>query len=297
MEICNAQYKNKQGIKIRTSALECIILPKEGGKMISLRERESGEELLAQAEGKIYKDLTFNGSYVDSECSAFDDLFPTIDPWYNGDREYADHGEVCRLPNAYTIIKDGELSLHMSVLSPFGDYIFRKIYKEQDGGIEITYEAENIGEKPLKAIWASHLMLKAQEGETVMLEEDKEYEAEFMFCEDAEIAQRGTMTKLKNGCELLQSKPYSETGNAYKFYIKKPYRGEFRYGKITIRTENANYLGIWINNGCFKGMYNVAAEFCTGAYDTPGAAEANGANVTIPAGETLKWKLFLSVHK
>ncbi len=294
MEICNAQYKNKQGIKLRTTAVECIILPEEGGKMVSFRDNSTGRELLAQAEGEIYKDLTFRGSYVDSECSAFDEMFPTIDPWYNGEREYADHGEVCRLPNAYVVTKGKAVALRLSVLSPFGDYRFRKTYQACDGGIEIAYEAENIGSKPLKAIWASHLMLQAQEGEAVLLSEDKKYAAEFMFCEDAAIPKNVT---IENGCELLRSAPYSETGNAYKFYIKEPYHGEFRYGKITVKTENAGYLGIWINNGCFKGMYNVAAEFCTGAYDTPGAAEAHGADVTIPAGKTLQWKLFLTVQK
>ena len=81
MELCNVRYKNKQGIRLRAARLECIVLPDEGGKMVSLRERLSGEELLAQAEGGVYKELTFNGSYIDSECSAFDDLFPTVDPW------------------------------------------------------------------------------------------------------------------------------------------------------------------------------------------------------------------------
>lgn len=294
MELCNVRYKNKQGIRLRTARLECIVLPDEGGKMVSLRERLSGEELLAQAEGGVYKELTFNGSYIDSECSAFDDLFPTVDPWYNGEREYADHGEVCRLPNAYIIRNDGMASLHLSVLSPFGDYVFRKSYKELEDGLEIAYEAENIGGKPLKAIWASHLMLKAREGEAVTLSGDDAYEAEFMFCEDASVAQAGTETKLRNGCALLRSAPWSRDGNAYKFYIKKPYTGSFKYGNLTVRTENADYLGIWINNGRFKGMYNVAAEFCTGAYDTPGKAEERGADVTIPKGGTRKWKLFLT---
>ena len=137
-------------------------------------------------------------------------------------------------------------------------------------------------------------MLKAREGEAVTLSGDDAYEAEFMFCEDASVAQAGTETKLRNGCALLRSAPWSRDGNAYKFYIKKPYTGSFKYGNLTVRTENADYLGIWINNGRFKGMYNVAAEFCTGAYDTPGKAEERGADVTIPKGGTRKWKLFLT---
>lgn len=299
LEVCNAQYKNKQGIKITTSKLESIILPAEGGKMVSLKERGAdSRELLAQAEGEIYKDLTFNSGYVESECSGFDEMFPTIDPWYNAEREYADHGEVCRLPNAYTISKDKVgVSLKLSVLSPFEDYIFSKIYKEsKDGGITIEYEVQNPKDKPLKAIWASHFMLQAEEGTEVRLADNRVYEVEFMFSEHADVAQRGTVTQIKNGCELLRSVHKSESANAYKFYIKEPYTDDFRYGKIKIKCENVKYLGIWINNGCFKGMYNVAAEFCTGAYDTPGAAEANGADVTIPAGGTLKWKLFISVQ-
>lgn len=265
--------------------------------MVSLKEQGSDQELLAQAEGKIYGDLTFNGDYVGSECSAFDDMFPTIDPWYNGEREYADHGEVCRLPHTYAVVRDeNKLSLQLSLLSPFSDYAFHKTYREQkNGGLEIAYEAKNLGEKPLKAIWASHLMLQAEEGREIQLTGQTAYPVEFMFCEDATVARRGTEMKIQNGSELLKSAPRSETGNAYKFYIKTPYHGEFRYGKLKVKCENAEYLGIWVNNGHFKGMYNVAAEFCTGPNDTPGAAEANGADVTIPAGGSFKWKLSLSV--
>lgn len=298
MELCNTFYKNRPGIEFCTKTLKCVVLPADGGKMVSLKARNDARELLAQAEGDTYKELTFDGSYVESECSAFDDMFPTIDPWHNGEREYADHGEACRLPNSYTVSRaeDGSVSLRLSVLSPAGDYLFSKIYREApDGGLEIAYEAENTTQKPLKAIWASHLMLQAEEGLSVCLEENEEYEAEFMFCEHPDVAKRGDTVTIGNGCGLLQSAPWSETANAYKFYIKKPYRGAFRYGKVRVACENADYLGIWINNGCFKGMYNVAAEFCTGAYDTPGAAEEHGADVTIPAGGSLKWKLFLSI--
>ncbi len=325
MYITNTEYKNKQGIHIVTDNMKCIILP-DGGKMVSLKLRSPGgeREMLAQAPGKGYIDLTPGGSYVDSECSAFDDMFPTIDPWESPERPYPDHGEVCRMQHTYEITNgpDG-LALCTKAESPYGDYIFRKKYTEyreygnaakvpadrRANGIRIEYEVKNTSSKPLKAIWASHMMLRAEIYERVKLDEGI-YTGELMFfdrgtdsyedngeCIAGSIAdsiagsmEKGTGLIIQNGSRLLMS---GRERNAYKFYIKEPYRGYFTYGDISVKCEGTDYLGIWMNNGAFKNMYNVAAEFCTGAYDTPGNAEKRGADVTVPAGETKKWKMII----
>ena len=69
--------------------------------MASLKAND-GYEFLAQAEGDEYEVFEYNVNYVDSECSGFDDMFPTINPYTPANREnkckaYPDHGEIFRI--------------------------------------------------------------------------------------------------------------------------------------------------------------------------------------------------------
>ena len=98
-------------------------LPNDGAKMASLIDLATNHELLLTRDGESYRVLTADGSYVDSECSAFDDMFPTIDPYtpetgaYRG-ITYPDHGECCRLP--YEVRVEGNkliLSAHSRLFS------------------------------------------------------------------------------------------------------------------------------------------------------------------------------------
>ena len=66
-------------------------------------------QLLAR-KAKSNDRLTHDGGYVDSECSALDDMLPTIDPSPSfAERyrsvEHPDHGETCRL--SYEAIVSG----------------------------------------------------------------------------------------------------------------------------------------------------------------------------------------------
>lgn len=89
--IAYGKYKDIFSLVLDTGRLRAAVLPENGGKLASLVDKESGTELLAQAAGKAYLPIGLDSSYVKGECSAFDDMFPTIDPQEGG---YPDHGEV-----------------------------------------------------------------------------------------------------------------------------------------------------------------------------------------------------------
>ena len=79
--ITKGKYKDRRAIVIESAALRATILPDDGAKMASLLRLCDNRELLSVKDGEKYKVLDYTGSYVDSECSAFDDMFPTIDPY------------------------------------------------------------------------------------------------------------------------------------------------------------------------------------------------------------------------
>lgn len=45
------------------------------------------------------------------------------------------------------------------------------------------------------------------------------------------------------------------------------------------------YLGIWMNNGKFKGMYDVVIEPCSATYDSPVKAKDHRCAFSIEAGK------------
>lgn len=176
MRVIKSSYKDLEALKLQYGDCEVIILPSEGGKMASFRSK--GKEYLAQREGGKYKPLTLDGNYVDSECSGFDDMFPTIDPCFNGQRMYLGHGEVCRVPASYEIHEKG---LFMHVESPFNDYVFTKDYTLDDlGRLTISYSTTNLQDEPLMALWAAHLMLKAEDGQNILIPKGV-YPSQMMF--------------------------------------------------------------------------------------------------------------------
>ena len=90
-------YKDRPAFIVKGKELEAKILPEDGAKLASLKTG-SGRQLLEEAPGEAYRRLTLSGSYVEAECSAFDDMFPTIDPCDTAGFVYPDHGDVCRVP-------------------------------------------------------------------------------------------------------------------------------------------------------------------------------------------------------
>ena len=96
-------FKDRPAVCIQNSQVKATFLPLDGAKMVSLVRLKDGKELLAVKPNKNYKVLTFDGDYVSSECSGFDDMFPTVDPYtptvgaFKG-ITYPDHGETSRIP-------------------------------------------------------------------------------------------------------------------------------------------------------------------------------------------------------
>ena len=98
MKIYKGTYKDIEAVIVETAKLKATFLPKYGAKLTSLKNKANGREYMAEAPGEKYRKLAYGGSYVAAECSAFDDMFPTIDPCICNDypwqgAEYPDHGE------------------------------------------------------------------------------------------------------------------------------------------------------------------------------------------------------------
>ena len=178
------KYKDRDAVIVESKTLRATFLPQDGAKMSSLVDIMSEKELLLTRDEEKYMPLEYDGNYVDSDCSAFDDMFPTIDPYtvpegkYKG-IEYPDHGEICRLP--FDVDVDGERVV-FSVRSRLFDISYKKtVYATENGEIKIDYSISNDGNEPFDFIWAGHVMLKGEDGMRLITPFDENSPKEMIF--------------------------------------------------------------------------------------------------------------------
>ena len=317
ISICKTKYKDIEAISIESRLLRAVFLPAYGAKMASLIRKETGREFLVQAEGENYKKLSYAGDYVAAECSGFDDMFPTIDtyeytgyPWKGA--VMPDHGEVCGLSWEYEILESGTC-LHCWVYSVRFSYRLDKwIRFAEDNELSIEYEAKNLSLFDLDFIWAGHVMINAQVDAKFILPYKDGSEATCVFCSDSAFAKAGgklvwPQTRTSDGdiADISRTKSLDAIGNTYKYYFDEVVpQGWCKYTytdgtglELSFDKESVPYLGVWINDGAFKGYRNIAFEPCTGTFDDPGRARKQGQYSVLTANSEYSWWLNLKVSE
>lgn len=297
--ITRTSYKDRDAVVVESDALRMTLLPGDGAKMASLIDRRTERELLLTRDTETYRVLTEQGSYVDSECSAFDDMFPTIDPYTPATGAcagvtYPDHGEACRLPYEVSVSEDRVVLSAHSHLFPI--HCQKTVAPTPDGAIAIDYAIANEGSEPFDFIWAGHVMLKGEDGMRLLSPFEESDPIEMVFLTegyDPDTLPRDRLTGFA-----------PHTGAAYKFY----YTDRMREGFFGVRYTDGRelffrfdeqklpYFGVWINNGEFQGIYNLAPEPCTAPFDAPDKASQKGYCSQIPANSVFRFRLTLSLR-
>jgi len=293
-------FKDRPAIAVESEKLVALFLPKDGGKMASLKRKCDGKELLAVKEGDTYKVLTETGSYVDSECSGFDDMFPTVDPYTPSEGKYKGvtypcHGEVCRISHEYKILENQVNFFAKSKL--FDVTYYKSVAITKNGGFAIRYVIENLGDEDFPFLWAGHVMLKGEDGMRVLTPFPDDTKTEFMF------ASTGYDTEKLPKDRLSGYVP--EKGATYKFYyLDKTPEGWFglSYPDNSKLYFNYNkdvlpYLGIWLNNGEFQNIYTITPEPCNLPFDAPHKAAERGLNASIKAKDSFEFVLNIELEK
>lgn len=303
IHIYETSYKDIFAMAVETDKLIALFLPYNGAKLASLIDKISGTELLATAKGEKYKELSNESNYVEGECSAFDDMFPTIDLYapktgIHAGISYLDHGEVCR--SCFECTAD-ENKLVMIFNSDRLSYRYTKtILSTADGSIAIKYKIDNFSGESFNYIWAAHCMLAAAEDGRIITPYPEGAPAEIMFDNNKEFGGRGDIINIHQ--KMLTSSSYSPDGNTFKYYFIEPIPlGLIKYNNpktnrsFVMRYDQNKipYLGVWINNGCFKAMYNSAPEICTAPFDSPGVAAERGYSSIIKPNGTAEFEILL----
>lgn len=304
MIVKESRYKDISAVEIETKEYTVTVLPSEGGKIASFKTKSDGKEYFLQNPAPKYGHVGLKDSYVDGECSGFDDMFPTIDPVVvkNGSRqglEYPDHGEVCRLPFSYTVTERG---LEMRVRSETLRYEYKKtITEDAYGKLCIVYEIENLSDDEFHVLWAGHCLIKAEQGGRVLLPYAEGAQTDIMFDTVGRFGKAGDRIPLQK--QHLLSVWQDGVKECRKYYFpegcKEGYVA-YRYpnGKtfvIEFDKETLPYIGVWLNFGYVKDYYCIGLEPCCVGYDTVENAKKYGQKKMIPVKGKMMFTLTLSV--
>lgn len=305
MGFCKIEYskfKDTDAVKFETLKFRALFLPYNGGKLASLVDVKTGKELLAQDENPHYIPQTLSGEYVKSEVSGADDMFPTIDPCRVGlgNKLYPCHGEVCRVAHKLRL-EDGFFETEY-VSKELGYKYTKKITADEGGAIVVSYVISNETPYDLPCLWAMHFMIAAVKGGEVLTPYTDGSLGEIMFDEKSEFGKGGDSVATNR--KMLLSGEFSKEGNAYKFYYTQPLKNGIcgYYNPLTDKTLTLNYdkdkipyLGVWMNNGMFKNMYNAAIEPCTVPFDSPANAESRGYTCTIEKNKKISFDITIDL--
>ncbi len=280
--ISKTNYKDRPAIKVSAGDMEALFLPRDGGKFVSLKFK--GKEFFEHRKEENYRVLGLNTSYVESECSAFDDMFPTIDPCKINGMDYLDHGEVCRREHEVDATDD---SVTFTCQLENLNTTFKKNIYEDNGALCIRYTIENHNSFDFPYLWAGHMMFRGESGAYAVSEFAPDDPKKVMF----------GMPEFVEKAHIL---PERGAIKQYKYYYteaKGPVKCGVAYpnSKVQIALEFdsdvVKYLGLWVNPGDLNGMYNIALEPCTALYDDPINAEKANASSVIKSGETVEFTL------
>ena len=296
--VLRTNYKDVPAILVESQTLQAWILPEDGGKIASIKRKKDGKELLAVKPGECYKRLAYDGSYVDSECSGFDDMFPTVDPDLPENCSYSrypDHGECCRLPYEAVLAEE---TVTLTAESRIFPITYTKTLQACEDGLCIGYRIKNHADVAFPFLWAGHMMLAGEENAQVLTPFGESAPTEMMFA-DPMPADPYALPKDR----LMAHKPGE--GVTYKFYYSEPMpEGRFGicYGNgstltVTVDETKLPWLGIWLNNGTFQNGYSITFEPCTVPYDAPSRAAKRGLTSSIPAGGEFSFHITLQLKE
>lgn len=305
MIVREAVFKDVFAFELITRQSTALVVPSQGGKLASFRDRDSGKEYLLQNPSETFLKTGLSDSFVDGECCGFDDMFPTIDPVSVTDQNgktlhYPDHGEVCRVPFDYEATAS---SLTLRYVSAYMDYEYVKTFTEsEDGALHIAYRITNRSDGDLDVLWAAHCLIYAEQGGQVLLPFADGETVDVMF----DLTGRFKAgERLAYTSELLRSEWQEGVPSCKKLYFpRKAPQGfvAYRYPAGDVFTmafdrEMLPCIGVWENLGSLHGVYCLGLEPASVGYDTVKNAEAYGQKRPIKQGDTMAFSITLSVQK
>jgi len=299
-------FKGADALLMENDVFKVIVLI-QGSKMVSLKDKQSGRELLLQSNNEKYIKGKYDSDYVATEPNGFDEMFPTIDvcyceqpPWEGV--KLPDHGEVWALDWEYTAC-DTCLEMHTyGVRLPYR--LSKKFHFTNAGVLRIEYCLNNLTRFDMDFLWAAHAMFTLDDNSMLLLP-DKCRNASLTFSNGNRFSgsHYGDKFNIADKFDIDADNKLSnpKTADRYmdKFYIDDDiacgkcgisYPSDHCAYMMEFPVSQVPFLGILLTNGYDFGNCAII-EPCTAAFDRIDRAKAFGKSSTVKANGSYEWHL------
>lgn len=306
------QWHGLEDWVLESEAIQMIVVPTLGAKIVSLLDKRAGYEWLV-GPMRPPKPVPYAATFIDQDMSGWDEMFPTINACnypaagpYHG-RPLPDHGEVWTLP--WQLEPSGPDALRLSVTGHVIPYrLERTLSFAGPGQIRLAYEVENTGLAPLCFLWAAHPQFVADADTAIILpgsttEVVNVVDGAAWGAEGQRYPWPQAVTPDGRHCSLDRIGP-TTLGDCRKFYL--PPAEPIAWAQVTNhrlgcslrlawQPEQVSYLGIWVDEGCYNTAPTVALEPSNGYYDSLTLAYHNQRVATCEPGARQIWELIATL--
>jgi len=266
-------------------AVEVSVVPKLGGKIISLKDLQTSREWMWHPPGGLRLFYNRQGDdFSRSPLVGVDECLPTIAPCSWHGRELPDHGEVWAVP--WKVDKraweNGILKTRIPLeISPFE---LERTIELQENEIRLEYQLNNRSEVDEPYLWAMHPLLRLQTGDRLKLP----VSTRALLNGEAWIDAIDSAAP-EAYCAKVFATPVSEGIAA----IHNPDTGdrlEFAWNPL----EN-NSLGLWLTRGGWYGHHHFSIEPTNSDADALSLAAGRNRCGIVAAYGSVNWRLCLRI--
>ena len=295
---------------LESEAVSCICIPRRGGKLASIKLKETGFELLFQNPKSYYSDADNSSRFENFEACGFDDVFPSIDAEivdFNGScLEYPDHGELWTADFDCSVQSE---EITLSYKSKLFDYSVKKVVSVKDNEIKCAYSIKNNGKESFPCFYAMHCLVNIEDEMRIIFPDGTDEILNVLKSE--RLGKEGTVYAFPKDAATAGVYDFSSVNKCShptmdKYYVvgavKKGKCG-YEYTRSGVRAlieydhKSLPYLGFWITQGGFRGDYNCALEPTNGYYDSIGSARRNNKCPLLEQGNTMEFEIRISLEK
>jgi galactose mutarotase-like enzyme len=308
--MCEAFGETRCGfdcVGLRGDAVELLVVPRLGAKVISLINRATGRQWLWSSgrSPRLFEVVT-GCDFADGPLLGADECVPTVAPCKWNGRDLPDHGEAWTQAWSLDDAALGDARIVTRLDLPISPLSIERTIQVDGDVVRFDYAITNRSDDEQAYVWAFHPMMTIEPGDRIELPASVTRVRVEQAMGDLPLGARGDVWSWptpKPGVDFA-SLDLGGPDRAVKLFTEPLTEGRAaivndRTGDrltFTFDVAELNTLGIWINRGGFDGYQHVALEPTNGAPDALDLAVHDWKRyASVAAGATKRWGFTLNV--
>lgn len=297
-----------RSITLENETISITILPEAGGKIWSLRNRNTGREWLWHNPHLPLKPPAYGASYVETmDCGGWDEIFPSVSPCELDGLTIPDHGDLVALKCEVVELKCDRLKTR--VRTRFAECLFERTLQIKHNRLRVEYRVSNLTKHPTPYLWCAHPLIAIEPGMSIVLPEQTP-----MLSRGGVNIPETASFPWPSLSPVMRLDTIPDPGNAdFTPYAIKMFSAKASTSQVEIKSADGSesfllawnpadlpHLGMWLNAGAWSGCgsspyFNLGLEPSTAAYDSLADALAVGDAHILPPGESRTWQLEIAL--